>query len=210
MAPYRRPTITSRARPSSPASSSSSSPSVSVAAASAFCVIVAAVLAFSYSRSGGAADGVTSPIPFIPKLSTRLLAVRNSTLLGAGLGTFARRPLRRKFRSEYKCELFLTTDVPDWNPGKAWKINDTHSCDAAMRTNKNPMAFVNSVSSLASCALYNVQAIIDEGKGRVFYESTRRIAAGEELLTDYGQCVWVPAVKPPLHGMSYREEYAHP
>ena len=189
MAPHRRPTITSKARPSSPASSSSSSSSSKVAAASVFCVVAAAVLAFSYSRSSGTADGVTSPIPFIPKLSTRFLAVRNSTLLGAGLGTFARRPLRRKFRSEYKCELFLTTDLPDWNQGKAWKINDTHSCDAAMRTNKNPMAFVNSVSSLASCSQNNVQAIVDEGNGRVFYESTQRIAAGEELLTDYGQCV---------------------
>ena len=119
------------------------------------------------------------------ELGDAALAVRESTINGAGKGTFARRSFAKgEVVGQYHCrvEQYNVLDTT-FSAAYSWKVNATHRC-VAEQTHKNPCRYVNSVSALESCTRQNVAVVGDDMSSGVFYGATRDIAIGEELLVD--------------------------
>ena len=115
-------------------------------------------------------------------------AVRESKIAGAGLGAFA----LRQFAIGETVGYYWCTVVPARasNGLYAWTLNSTHVCDGEQHHLQNPMRYVNSVAHFSSCEKQNVRAPKGLRPGQLdslSYVASRPIAAGDELITDYGE-----------------------
>jgi hypothetical protein len=126
------------------------------------------------------------------------IAVRTSSIGGAGRGGFAnRRFLAKEELGEYRCLPTATgagAGRADPDPTRSWGLNSTHVCDGSHYPLNNPLLYVNSVASNETCALQNVviqvrppprtrQAAAGEGVPAVVYVATRSIEVGEVSAT---------------------------
>ena len=145
-------------------------------------------------------DGVSgAEVPHLAELGSRHLAVRTSTIPGAGLGSFAlRRFAAGEHTEQYRCDVVPRVALYDkalvdtnGESGKtstrAWTVNATHDCDgggARFRLH-NPVLYINSVSTKDTCLRKNVMESIRDD-GYITYVALRVIDVGEELLISYG------------------------
>jgi ankyrin repeat protein len=150
------------------------------------------------------------------------VAVRPSTVEGAGLGAFALRAFAPgEVIGPYRCTVgppYAPTPLGQVDRGLSqqymWSLNESHKCDAdAIRLN-NPMRYVNSVAAAESCGRQNVEMQPVRGPDSpIAYVAVAAIVAGDELLVDYGEDFFKnkPAMGvryecrlPPLHLASVR------
>ena len=112
------------------------------------------------------------------------VAVRRSSIEGAGRGAFARRSFEAgEMVGQFTCKVLPETEVID--SLRSWGMNETHSCDASMFPLRNPMLYVNSVASAETCGRQNVK--VEKRNGSVFYFATEAIREGDEILISYGR-----------------------
>jgi hypothetical protein len=129
----------------------------------------------------------------LPKWAA-LLDVRPSKIQGAGMGLFAKRPLSKGYtlpvpyrgrrltakqasRVRDGCYLFLLN-----GNGKYAAI------DAKKTTEDNPLRYANGARTPQQQRRINLKSA-QRGKD-MFFVTTRRVAAAEELLLDYGPAYW--------------------
>ena len=134
-----------------------------------------------------------------------ITSVRRSTIEGAGLGAFALRDWKAgETVGRYMCAVVRLRQTTEHSSERdkqekvTWGVNRTHGCDASNYRNPrtNPMSYVNSVAAEETCGRQNV---VMRGAGHdglaenvVLYVASRDIAAGEELLADYGPLYFLP------------------
>ena len=123
------------------------------------------------------------------------LAVQPSSIEGAGLGAFARRPFARgDALGAYRCVIGeASVESEDSNAPYGWTLNATHICDGEPIRLHNPLRYVNSVAAEETCGRQNVaMRLAPPGRHRavespIEYVATRHIREGDELLVDYGE-----------------------
>ena len=122
------------------------------------------------------------------------VAVRASGIRGAGLGAFARRAFAKgELIGTYVCKIEphernLNDETGLYSGAYSWSINLTHACDAELIILRNPMRYLNSIASLASCSSQNTEVVINvQEPSPVSYFATRDVRAGEELFVDYSE-----------------------
>ena len=141
------------------------------------------------AERGSGADGcpaaaAAAAVGELASLGDGDVAVRTSTIAAAGRGAFA----SRAFAPGEQLGIYHCQAVPvgaEHDPSRSWHLNATHLCDASHFAERNPMQFVNSISTLKTCGGENARRTSVDG-GRIAYIATRDIAKGEEILVDYG------------------------
>ena len=121
-----------------------------------------------------------------PQLGDDLVVVHSSNIAGAGLGAFAVQSFATgELVGRYRCT--VVDDATKSTGVYSWFLNSTHSCDGEAHRLRNPMRYVNSVASHASCGMQNVDVHPDAQTATVTYVASRDIDAGEEIIVDYGE-----------------------
>ena len=122
------------------------------------------------------------------RFETRVLgsddvAVRQSTLRGAGRGAFANRQFGTdEVIGSVKCSL-VPRDIS--NPSTSWSHNSTHSCDGREFPLGNPLVYANSVTVRESCSGQNVKMLWG-AEGDLTLVAIKPLRRGQELVSDYG------------------------
>lgn len=126
-----------------------------------------------------------------------LLEVKSSKIRGAGKGAFARVNICEGTRvGEYKGKV-LTAAAYDRLRDKAYvyevakKVNgryQMHYIDARLHKRNNPLRYVNGARTAVQKKKINVEAY--QYAETIYYRSIRDIAAGEEIIIDYGDSYW--------------------
>ena len=140
--------------------------------------------ALATSDSGKAAEALAD-------LGNDQAEVKQSLLPNAGYGAFARRRFSKgESLGAYLCTARPVTMISDLS--RAYVINATHSCDAAAVPKKNPLSYANSIAAKETCGKQNAAGNVivtnkkKGGRGIAFIARVP-IAAGDELLIDYGR-----------------------
>ena len=144
------------------------------------------------ASSGGAscADDAAAQVPSASEtdqdreqLGSQDFTVRPSGIPGSGLGTFARRSFAKgELLGTYKC--VHVQDTVDHDTSRSWRVNSTHICDGNPIPLNNPLLYVNSICSKATCDAQNAEKSVAPD-GAIIYLAKRAVAVGEELLVDY-------------------------
>lgn len=192
-----------------------------------FCFLVAVALSQHRYGEYGQRDGVMGPNKLMVSTfgSERRdvhgdsnAAVRLSGIQGGGKGAFALRNFEAGQQvGFYRCNIIAKQ--PNASASLVWVVNSTHGCDAGPFPHRNPMRYVNSVSTLWSCGRQNVEMRLiahKHGESPIAYVATTKIANGDELFVDYGEAYFKKRPKlltagaryecglPPLHLASAR------
>lgn len=120
------------------------------------------------------------------------IEVKKSNLPGAGKGLFARYFIPKKtIIAEYRGRITTWTEVKQDNAsnGYLYYMNRNHVIDAR-NYKKSKARYANDARGLQRVKGFLNNAIYIEKDGRVFIESTRDIAPGEEILVNYGKEYW--------------------
>lgn len=119
------------------------------------------------------------------------LVVKKSNLPGAGKGLFARHFIPKGTPiAEYKGKITTWKEVKLKNSnGYLYYVNREHVIDASNHK-KSKARYANDARGLKRIKGIINNAIYTESHGRVFIESTRDIAPGEEILVSYGKEYW--------------------
>jgi uncharacterized protein len=125
-------------------------------------------------------------------LLEKQLAVKRSTIPGAGKGLFTTKPIPKGAKIvEYKGEIFKWKEVDDRNGtnGYIYYVNRYHVIDA--RKTKDVLArYANDAKGpvkaegVRNNCTYNIEGV------RVFIFAMRDIPAGSEILVGYGKEYW--------------------
>lgn len=120
------------------------------------------------------------------------LVVKKSNLPEAGKGLFAGHFIPKGTTiAEYKGKITTWKEVKliDNNNGYLYYVNRDHVIDAR-NDKKSKARYANDARGLKRIKGFINNAIYIESRGRVFIESTRDIAPGEEILVSYGKEYW--------------------
>jgi len=125
-------------------------------------------------------------------LLEKLIFVKRSRIPGAGLGLFAKKPIRKgACIVEYKGRLEKWRDVKhqDGYNGYLLRVNARWAINA-LPYKKALGRFANDAKGISRHReLSNNSEYLLEGK-RCYIFATRDIAAGEEILVSYGRAYW--------------------
>jgi uncharacterized protein len=127
---------------------------------------------------------------FYMALPKKHLAVRKSTLPGAGKGLFAKKFIQKGTRIvEYKGRISTWKEVSDTDSRYIFYVKRNHVIDAG--PHKSAVArFANDARGLSRVNGVRNNAVYDEDGLRVYITATRDIPAGSEILVDYGKEYW--------------------
>jgi len=150
---------------------------------------LAVVCGLFFLRSGTQRLPRAEEAPHHAELGSRRLAVRASTIPGAGLGAFARRCLAAgEHTEEYRCKLEPVNNKTSSGWSRTWIVNATHKCNGGppQFRHHNPTLYINSISTEDTCKLQNVKESIQNDGRTITYVALRAIDVGEELIVSYG------------------------
>lgn len=120
------------------------------------------------------------------------IVVKKSTLPGAGKGLFARHFIPKgTLIAEYKGKITTWKEVKEDNRNNVYLyyMNRNHVIDA--RNHKKSKArYANDARGLKRIKGFTNNAVYAENGRRVYIESTKDIAPGEEILVNYGKEYW--------------------
>lgn len=124
-------------------------------------------------------------------LLEKQLVVKRSTISGAGKGLFTKTFIPKNTRIvEYKGRITVWKEVKnDSHNAYIYTVNKNHVIDA-MRTKKALARYANDAKGLTKVkGITNNCTYVNDGL-RAYIESTKDIAAGSEILVDYGKPYW--------------------
>jgi SET domain-containing protein len=120
------------------------------------------------------------------------IEIKKSNLPGAGKGLFARNFIpKRTLITEYKGRIRTWAEVKQDKASNVYLyyVNRNHVIDAR-NYKKSKARYANDARGLQRIKGFFNNAVYIEKDGRVFIESARDIAPGEEILVSYGKEYW--------------------
>jgi uncharacterized protein len=120
------------------------------------------------------------------------LIVKKSSLPNAGKGLFANEYIPKGTRiAEYKGKIATWKQVKQDSVNNVYLyyMNRNHVIDAR-NYKKSKARYANDARGLKRIKGFTNNAVYIESGGRVFIESTRNIAPGEEIFVNYGKEYW--------------------
>merc|ERR1711924_209775 len=119
------------------------------------------------------------------------MGVRTSRIRGAGMGLFALRALGRGYTlpEAYKGRRLSEEQVRRLRDGSylfqlRGNVKGCAGIDGKHTLQDNPLRYVNGARTAEQLRRVNVKS--KQRGGNIYYTTTRRVAAGEELLINYG------------------------
>ena len=122
------------------------------------------------------------------------VAIRASTLFGAGRGAFAARVFASgEIIGTLKCKATVRDQLG--RSGHGWIINVSHTC-LSEQPLYNPLQYMNSIAEQGSCISQNVRLEKQDHSEGFFAFATKPIRLEEELFADYGHQYFSEQQKP--------------
>lgn len=124
------------------------------------------------------------------------LIVKPSRIQGAGMGLFARDFIPKgKKLGWYRGELITRQEwIDSEDDSYMWMIKDSNDTefyiDGSTIKKNNKLRYVNGCMTPSQKFCVNVDAY--QSGNKIWYETTRKIHKGEELIVDYGGDYWDP------------------
>ena len=131
-------------------------------------------------------------------MKTKIISIKKSNIVSAGLGVFAYHDLRKGLTiGEYKGKVINKQEFEKLKDTRYIfevnkKINTTYKLfyiDATKVKNSNWLRYVNGAKTREQKKKVNLYAY--QYKEKVYYKTTKAIKKGEELLIDYGDSYWL-------------------